>query len=348
VTRALLALLIVSAFSTPQALAHERSASHSTWTVGSDSVRVTLTIAARDAASGMLGVDTARADASAIREQLVTQLRASTAAGTCAPNRSTFRALPAVSGHMSWGWTVRCTAPQASLTIESHLFEHEAPHHMHVARVRGAGISIDRILSGAERATTITLGHAEPMSFDRALRLGVEHLASGADHLMFLLMLVVASLNLRALGIAITGFTLGHSATLALGALGWLHPSTRLIEALIGLSIVVVSVERLWLSPDAAHASRLRASLAAGFGLVHGLGFAGALADASLAPEQLLPTLLGFNIGIEVAQLMIAALAWTVLATIRRHSPSVGIVIAELASATACGAGVYWTITRLG
>lgn len=345
--RAFVAVMIAASFTAPRALAHERSASRSVWTVSGDRVRVALTLAERDVAAGMLGVDVARAGASAIREVLVGQLRASAAGKRCAPDRSTFRTLAASEGSISWEWIVVCPRQVSSLLIESHLFEHEAPHHMHVVRVQGSGGSVDRILSGAQRTTMVRVGRSEAVSFGRALRLGIEHLLTGADHLIFLLMLVVASLNPRALVIAITGFTLGHSITLALGALGWVQPNTALVEALIGVSIVVVAVERVWLPPLAAHASRLRATLAAVFGLVHGLGFAEALSERPLAPTQLLPTLLGFNTGVEVAQLVIATVAWTALSIVRGRNVVAASWIVDLAAAVACGAGVYWTITRI-
>jgi len=342
-----LAVLLTITMVARAAHAHERSTSHSTWTLHGDRIQVELTLSARDVASGMLGVDADGADASVIREVLVRQLHASSTSGRCAPDRSTFRARAAISGSLSWEWMVHCPPPHAVLQIESRLFERAAPHHMHVLRVRGAGGVTDRILSGAERTTAVTVGRSEPVAFGSALRLGIEHLIAGADHLVFLLMLIVASHNLRALAVATTGFTLGHSVTLALGSLGWVQPNTALVESLIGASIVVVAVERLWLPADTVDASVLRATLAATFGLIHGLGFAGALSEQALAPSHLLPALLGFNVGIELGQLLIAAGAWTTLSVIRARHAAAASLIAELVTASGCGAGVYWAITRI-
>lgn len=375
------------------ALAHERSTSHSTWTLVDDDAHVVLTVAARDVAAGMLGVDPSRGDGSALREALVRALVVAVPSGACIVDRTTFRALAARTGHLAWEWRARCPGGSDSLTLESHLFEREAPHHLHVARIRAGGVAVELILSGAERVATAQLSRPEPIGVWRALRLGVEHLALGFDHLAFLLTLIVVANTLRALVVTVTGFTLGHSVTLALGALGWVHPQVALVEALIGLSIVVVAVESVWLPQArrrvalpvsvvaglvalamiAASASvtrallgtalfvgayyalavrtqrlaRLHAGLAALFGLIHGLGFAGALSERPLTPEQFVPTLFGFNLGIELAQLAIAAMVWVALATLRRRSPQTARVLLELASATACGMGVYWTITRL-
>jgi len=386
--------LLVGLLAAPRAQAHERSASRSTWRVVGDHVHIEVTVAARDVASGLLGVDPDAGNGSAVREALIQALRASNGPGPCKPDRLSFRALAAAPGSLAWEWNVRCSAVPRRLTVESHLFEREVPHHLHIASIRGQGASADLILTSGERTATVVVGAAEPVSFLRALRLGVEHLAGGADHLVFLLTLVLVSSRLRALVASITGFTIGHSVTLALGALGWVHPRAALVEGLIGISIVVVAVERPWLAstrrgplaplavvgvllaaaylggdPSLSRAlfgtalaasayyallaraqepSRLHAAAAAAFGLVHGLGFAGALAAQPLPREQLLLTLLGFNVGIELAQVVVAAVAWTTLRALLRARIVGATWVLDIVSAAACCAGVFWAVTRLG
>ena len=156
--------------------------------------------------------------------------------------------------------------------------------------------------------------------------LGLEHITSGTDHLMFLLALVLvapvtaagrrwngrASTRETLLGLArvVSAFTVGHSVTLALGALGFLALPSRLIEAGIALSILVTALHAI--RPIFA---RREALVAAGFGLIHGLAFASTLADRNLGTAQFAWTLFGFNSGIELGQLglLVLVVPWLLL-----------------------------------
>jgi hypothetical protein len=155
--------------------------------------------------------------------------------------------------------------------------------------------------------------------FKSAIRLGVDHISEGADHLLFLLMLLLpAPLMIRnrrwvrcddpwrsALRIVhvVTAFAIGHSITLALAGLGLIHVPSRPVEALIALSILVASVHVIRpLIP------RGEAVIALTFGLVHGLAFASLLGDLNLHGGSLVSTLFGFNFGIELTQLLVVAL----------------------------------------
>jgi hypothetical protein len=176
-------------------------------------------------------------------------------------------------------------------------------------------------------------------SFWRGLRgvvaLGIEHIATGTDHLMFLFALVlvapVASAGVRwsvrrgtrdalvALARVASAFTVGHSATLALGALGSMTLPSALVEAGIAASILLTSIHALRpLFP------RREALVAGAFGLIHGLAFATTLAGRDLGRAQTAWTLLGFNVGIELAQLGLLALVvpWLlILARTRAYHP---------------------------
>lgn len=138
--------------------------------------------------------------------------------------------------------------------------------------------------------------------------LGVEHILGGIDHLLFVLgLLFLVGFN-RQLFWTITAFTAAHSLTLASAALGWLTLRSPPVEAVIALSIVLVAGEALHQRQTLAR--RWPVVLAFLFGLVHGLGFAGALQAIGL-PQNYLPTaLLCFNIGVEIGQLLTVALAW--------------------------------------
>ena len=148
------------------------------------------------------------------------------------------------------------------------------------------------------------------------LLLGVEHILGGIDHLLFVASLLFLVGFQRRLVWTITAFTLAHSLTLASASLGWLTLRSAPVEATIALSIVLVAAEALNLKRARAQggtpslAQRLPALVAFLFGLVHGLGFAGALSEIGLPQNHLATALLTFNIGVELGQLAAVVLAW--------------------------------------
>lgn len=140
------------------------------------------------------------------------------------------------------------------------------------------------------------------------LMLGVEHILSGIDHVLFVLCLLFLVGFQRKLVWTISAFTLAHSMTLASAALGLLTLRSPPVEATIALSIVLVAGEALHQRMTLAR--RWPVILAFLFGLVHGLGFAGALKDIGLPQNYLSTALLCFNVGVEIGQLIIVGLAW--------------------------------------
>lgn len=144
--------------------------------------------------------------------------------------------------------------------------------------------------------------------------LGFRHiLPGGMDHLLFVLGLCLGARSLRSLVLLITLFTLSHSLSLAAMALGWLRAPSSVVEPLILGSIVWVAVENLWSRRRLA----LRAALVLFFGLVHGLGFAGALRGIGLPAQGQVAALLAFNIGVEIGQLVFIALVMALLYGLR-------------------------------
>lgn len=143
------------------------------------------------------------------------------------------------------------------------------------------------------------------------VRLGVGHILAGPDHLLFVLGLVLLAGSFRRIAATVTAFTLGHSVTLSLAALGLVHVPSGPIEVAIAASVFVLAVE---LARDPAHPTAIRRRpwlMAALFGLLHGLGFAAALAEAGLPEREVPLALFAFNVGIEAGQLAFVA---TVLA----------------------------------
>jgi hydrogenase/urease accessory protein HupE len=146
--------------------------------------------------------------------------------------------------------------------------------------------------------------------------LGIEHILSGVDHLLFVCGLLFLVGFHRKLVWTITAFTVAHSLTLACATLGLITLRSPPVEATIALSIVLVAAEAL--NPRDSLARRWPAALAFLFGLVHGLGFAGALKDVGLPQHQLFTALLTFNVGVEIGQLLTVGAAFLLFRLLQR------------------------------
>lgn len=173
--------------------------------------------------------------------------------------------------------------------------------------------------------------------------LGVEHILSGFDHLMFVIgLLFLVGFNKRLLW-TISAFTLAHSITLALSSLGLLTLRPPPVEATIALSIMLVSAEAM--NPKLTLSRRFPAAVAFLFGLVHGLGFAGALKEIGLPQHNLFMALLSFNLGVEAGQLLVVAAAF-VLYKLLSRLPHFGL--ARKPALYAIGSvAAYWSIGRI-
>lgn len=173
--------------------------------------------------------------------------------------------------------------------------------------------------------------------------LGVEHILSGFDHLMFVLALLFLVGFNRQLFFTITAFTLAHSLTLALSALGLLTLRSPPVEATIALSIVLVAAEAL--HGERTLSRRWPALVAFLFGLVHGLGFAGALQEIGLPQKHLSVALLTFNVGVELGQLLVVALAFGFYRAFARWPK---FVMARTPALYLIGTiAAYWSFTRI-
>ena len=173
--------------------------------------------------------------------------------------------------------------------------------------------------------------------------LGIEHILTGFDHLMFVLALLFLVGFNRQLLFTITAFTLAHSLTLALSALGLLTLRSPPVEATIALSIVLVAAEAL--HGQLTLSRRWPALVAFLFGLVHGLGFAGALREIGLPQQHLSIALLTFNVGVEIGQLFVVTLAFALHRALARWPT---FVMARTPALYAIGAiAAYWSFGRV-
>jgi hypothetical protein len=182
-----------------------------------------------------------------------------------------------------------------------------------------------------------------PSGFAGWVLLGMEHILAGWDHLAFLAALLLAVPRFRAVLGIVTAFTLAHSVTLGATALGWIALGARAslaVEVIIALSISVVAAENLL-----REVPRHRAALAFGFGLVHGFGFASVLREYGLG-DQAARALFGFNLGVELGQAAVVALALPLLAALRPHA-RVYRWLNRAGSAALLLAGLGWAAGRL-
>jgi len=211
-------------------------------------------------------------------------------------------------------------------------------------------------LDGQSRVYTITAGQPTVQLYGSAedqrgmgeiarayTVLGIGHILSGFDHLLFVFALLFLVGFNRKLVLALTAFTLAHSLTLALAALGWLTLRRPPVEAAIALSIVLVAGEALHQRPTLSR--RWPALVAFLFGLVHGLGFAGALKEIGLPQHHLSVALLTFNVGVELGQLLVVAVAYPVY---RAFAGNPKFAVARAPALYAIGGvAAYWSIGRI-
>jgi hydrogenase/urease accessory protein HupE len=173
--------------------------------------------------------------------------------------------------------------------------------------------------------------------------LGIEHILTGYDHLAFVLGLLFLVGFKRRLVATITAFTLAHSVTLALSALGWLTLRSPPVEATIALSIMLVAGEALHTQPTLSR--RWPALVAFLFGLVHGLGFAGALKEIGLPENHLSVALLTFNLGVELGQLLVVGSAYLIYRALAKQPQ---LALARRPALYAIGSvAAYWSIGRI-
>ncbi|MEM9668656.1 MAG: HupE/UreJ family protein [Pseudomonadota bacterium] len=179
------------------------------------------------------------------------------------------------------------------------------------------------------------------------LSIGIRHiLPGGTDHILFVLALFLASERLRSLVIQISAFTLAHTATLGLAAAGTINPPGSIVEPLIAFSIAFVAVENLFFKDI----SRWRPLIVLGFGLFHGMGFAGFIRDVGLPPGQFWSSLIGFNIGVEIGQLAIVVaamiLSLPIKEALKTSHYSYRTVVVKPASLAIAVIGVWWGVAR--
>lgn len=174
--------------------------------------------------------------------------------------------------------------------------------------------------------------------------LGFTHiLPKGLDHILFVLGLFLLSTKWKPLLVQVTAFTLAHTITLGLSIYGIVSLSPAIVEPLIAASIAYVAIENL----VTAELKPWRAFVVFGFGLLHGLGFAGVLHEIGLPRSEFLTALLSFNVGVELGQLAVIASAWLLIGLWWKTKGWYRARLVQPLSALIAAVGVYWTIERI-
>lgn len=254
-------------------------------------------------------------------------------------------------------WQVTCAAEIRDASLDFRRFFAVDQRHEAIATVHARGATGDAVVvRAAEPVIEVHVG--EPPGLSAWVAAGVGHIWEGRDHVSFVLALLLVVMlvhgpagwsvrpalpTLRRTATIVTAFTVAHSLSLIAASLGWVRLPSRLVESLIAVSILYTAIENV-IHPDV----RWRFLLTFAFGLVHGLGFASVL-QVMLPPDHIVGPLLGFNVGVEVGQLVIVAialpLAWLLASELgaeryrRRAMPAVSLVIAAIA--------IKWLIERV-
>ncbi len=236
-------------------------------------------------------------------------------------------------------------APAGVLRIRAVLFPYDPAHQTFVNVYEGGALQTQAILDRDHPAVEYFRGTRQGALavVERFLPAGIHHILIGPDHLLFLVGLLLLGGSLRKLALVVTAFTLAHSLTLSLAVLGVFSPPARLVEPAIALSIVYVGVDNLLVRQG----RDMRAWIALGFGLVHGLGFASVLREMDLPRRALGWSLFSFNLGVEVGQLVVVVAVASALAILRARSEQAGHRLAVAGSIGVVVAGSVWFVQRL-
>lgn len=249
------------------------------------------------------------------------------------------------------------------LTLTYQAFFDQQPEHKLLVNFRseapgssGTGSS-HRVMDRNQQELILGAGEGSLMlTIKDFVKEGIIHIWIGLDHILFLVSLLLTSVLMRVAGQwqaelsvrrivtnavwIVTAFTLAHSVTLTATALGWVQPPSRWVEVAIALSVALAALNNVF--PVVTRLSGITFA----FGLIHGFGFAGVLGELGVPADQVVPTVLAFNLGVEIGQLAIVLLLLPCLMLLRHYLwfrrilvPALSLIIAALA--------LYWVVTRV-
>lgn len=344
------------------ARAHSTSQGRSTWTVTGTTVTATLMFTAADLQeivladtdrNGRLDAGEAAAAAAPLSLHLSQTLRAwrvgsDGARDGCSPvvdgpdvDGVTQGYPPAYPVHVRFV----CPAPLHTLALGFHVFVGTTLRHVHLASITMPSGTQQVMFTPDMRQVTLEANPDQVRLAAQFVRLGVEHILLGWDHLTFLMCLLVMARGWRSVVMLVTSFTAAHSITLACAVLGLFSVSPRVVEPAIAASIVCVAGENLWMLRRGRKPVAPRAAVTFLFGLVHGFGFAAVLLQTPMPPGAVALALGGFNVGVELGQLAACAVLLAALWPLRGR-PAQDTVWVALSAAGGL-AGTWWLLSRL-
>lgn len=248
-----------------------------------------------------------------------------------------------------------CSAADKPFEVELVIIEDLARGHRHIARALEGETARDAMLAGEDRKLTVppevpgtggdktvTKTEHKKTSFGSFFVLGLEHILTGYDHLVFLFGLVLVRARIRSLLAIVTAFTIAHSITLGIAALGIWSPSPRIVEPAIALSIAYVGVDNFRKNVSADKRWRITFP----FGLIHGFGFAGALQEVGLPRDRIPMALVAFNLGVENGQLLVLAVLLPIILFLRKK-PWFEPRGVQIPSAVIIALGLVWFVLRV-
>jgi hypothetical protein len=232
-----------------------------------------------------------------------------------------------------------CPVPVESLRIAFHAFDRRVAEFQNIVSLQIEGESLGYVFTAQNPVLVVGARRSEADGFKDFFKLGVEHIWTGYDHLLFLLALLLPGGPLSRLAAIVTAFTVAHSLTLALAVLDVLRLPPAPVEIAIALTIIYAASLTLRSTP-ADHRWRLTFFL----GLIHGFGFAGVLQTAGLQKTSVAIPLLAFNAGVEAGQLVVVAAVVPALALLSRARHA--SLLRRAVAWSIVAAGVFWVAER--
>jgi hypothetical protein len=340
-TTALLALLCCT-----ELFAHATTTGLVRIDLSGDRLSYSLSIALPEIPSGAALLLSAAANgdrgaAETVAGQARRSVRVELGGAPCKPGRIRIGGAGANEARASVDIEFACNAEHGRLTIGDDWGTFLGEHYQALANIRTAGGEKQVVFGEESRVASVDIDRPVATGWLDFIKLGIEHILTGYDHLLFLLALLAVARGFWSVVKIVTAFTLAHSVTLTLAALGLVKISDRIIEPLIAATIVWVALENLL----AAAPDRRRWMWSFGFGLVHGLGFAAALGALDLSGAALVRGLVGFNAGVEIGQLVFVVVALPLLTVLSRGRGAT--LTPRIASLAAAVIGTYWFVERV-
>jgi hypothetical protein len=311
-----------------------------TWLVGADEVLLHFPVGARTQAQ--ISRDQLEVSIDAVFAFLVEHLAIAADGRQVRAERRAYRAHPSATFvRFEAALPLERAPAEIGAAADAAFFERFGSQHVNLVKVTGAGGQVQQAALTADRPrSSFVVGYASLLAQCATFaRLGIRHIFVGYDHILFLVALIVAGGRLGHLVRLVTAFTAGHSLTLALAALNVVSLPTRVVEGGIALTVAYVAFDN-FLAPAAAQ----RWILTFLFGLIHGFGFANVLREMTLPGGGLAASLLSFNIGVEIGQVVIAAVLFPAALWLSRQPFRRPVTLAV--SAVVFFAGVGWFVQR--